>query len=451
MNVSDARALAPLLDAALRGRFIKNISAPDPFFLGLAFPAEETLGLSCRPEAFHVGLCSWAWPEVQAPEVLRTHLKGARVERVEAVDGEPILRLVLAGGAAFVCESLGRSANLLLLSKDGAVLWAARKFKGQFRTGAPGETWSLPPRRDSFAQPAAPFITEIERYLKVEGPQALRVGLIEAGRRRADGELAKKAKALKRRREAVAEERAEGQSWTELEASGRALLALGNLDRRGLGQADVMDYGAVPPKVISVALDEALSLKENASRFFRLAKRGKARMEKTAAILAAIARDEEALALEREALAREENLSRLFPKAARASSSKQRVKAADKLPKGVVRLELPRGFAGYAGKTALANDFVTFRIGRGEDFWFHAADYPGCHVVVRNPSRLEDCPQDVAQAAALYAASHSGASQGGRVAVVCARCKNLRRVPRSPGLVTMAHARTLDVELKGRG
>ncbi len=111
MNVSDARALAPLLDAALRGRFIKNISAPDPFFLGLAFSAEETLGLSCRPEAFHVGLCSLAWPEVQAPEVLRTHLKGARVERVEVVDGEPILWIVLAGGAAFVCESLGRPAS----------------------------------------------------------------------------------------------------------------------------------------------------------------------------------------------------------------------------------------------------------------------------------------------------------------------------------------------------
>ncbi|MCI4397891.1 MAG: NFACT family protein [Acidobacteria bacterium] len=450
MNAFDARALAPLLDAALRGRFIKNISAPDPFFLGLAFSAEETLGLSCRPEAFHAGLCSWAWPEVQAPEVLRTHLKGARVERVEAVDGEPILRIVLSGGAAFVCEALGRSANLLLLSKEGVALWAARKFKGQFRTGAPGETWALPPPRGSSSQPP-PTIAEPGRYLREEGPQALRAGLIEAGRRRAGGELAKRAKVLKRRREAVTQERAEGQSWMELEASGRALLALGNLDRRGLGQADVVDYGAVPPKAASVALDPALSLKENASRFFRLAKRGKSRMEKTAAILAAIARDEEALALEREALAREENLGRLFPKAARTSSAKQRVKAADKLPKGVVRLELPRGFAGYAGKTALANDFVTFRIGRGEDFWFHAADYPGCHVVVRNPSRLEDCPQDVAQAAALYAASHSGASRGGRVAVIFARCKNLRRVPRSPGLVSMAHARTLDVELKGRG
>jgi len=249
----------------------------------------------------------------------------------------------------------------------------------------------------------------------------------------------------------VEKDRAEGQSWMDLEAAGRAILALGGLEKRGLGRVEAMDYTAVPPKRLGVVLDPAMSIKGNAARFFRLAKRGKARIVKTAAILEAIAREEKALALERETKTREENLGRLFSKAARASSLRQKAKPADRLPKGVVRLALPLGFAGYAGKTALANDFVTFRIGRGEDFWFHAADYPGCHVVVRNPFRLEQCPADVAHAAALYAAGHSGAPQGGRVAVVFARCKNLRRVPRSPGLVNMAHARTLDVELKGRG
>ncbi len=450
MNAPDVSALASLLDAVLRGRFIKNVSHPAPFFLGLAFSREETLGLSCRPDAIHAGICAWAWPDIQAPEVARAHLKSSRVERVEAVEGEPILRIVLAGHDALVAEALGRSANLILLSGDGMVLWAARRFRGAFRTGAPGELWSLPPPRakQELIQPSA---RNMEQYLFKDGPEALCFALVESGRRRALGQLDRKARGLARRREAVEGDRAEGQSWMELEAAGRAIVALGGLDRRGLGRVEAMDYTAVPPRPVGVALDPALSLKGNAARFFHLAKRGKARIEKTAAIIEAIQGEEDALALEREALSREERLTRLFSRAAGISSPRQKTRPAGKLPRGVVRIELPRGFTGYAGKTALANDFVTFRIGRGEDFWFHAADYRGCHVLVRNPARLDQCPPDVAQAAALYAAEHSGAPVGNRVAVVFARCKNLRRVPRSPGMVAMARARTLDVELKGRG
>ena len=450
MNAAEAKALAVFIEAAVKGRFIKDISFPAPFFLGLVFSARETLGLSCRPEAFRAGLCSWPWPNGAAPDILRARLKGARVEHVEPVEGEPILKLVMAGGGTLVCEVLGRAANILLLSEEGAVLWAARRFKGAFRTGACGEIWAPPPPRQGIG--ADRLEENPERYLRETGPDAIRSALIEAGRRRAIQAIEKKAQALERRLKAVEEDRSEGHSWAGLESAGKALLSQGNLGQRGLSKAEVIDYESSPPKAVTVELDPSLSLKENAARFFKLAKRGKARIEKTSAILAAIARDRAALALEREAVAAESDLARLFPRPIRKESRGKAVGGGgNKLPKGVVKLGLPQGFTGYAGKTALANDFVTFRIGKGEDFWFHASDYPGCHVVVRNPSRLEECPYDVAQAAALFAARHSQAPQEGRVSVVFARCKNLRRVPRCVGMVTMARAKTLDVELKGRG
>ncbi len=448
MNASEAKALAPLVEAAIGGRFIREVSSPAPFFLGLVFSAGETLGLCCRPDAFHLGLCSWPWPDGAVPDILRARLKSARVERAEPVADEPVLKLVMAGGGVLVCEGLGRAANLLLLSEEGAVLWAARRFKGEFRTGACGEIWAPPPPRQGVT--ATSPEGDPERYFRETASEAIRAALVDAGRRRAMQAIQKRTLALQRRLKAVEADRFEGRSWAGLEAAGKALLSQKDLGRRGLSKAEVMDYEASPPKTVTVELDPSMSLKENAARFFRLAKRGKARIEKTAAILASIARDEAALALEREAVAAESDLSRLFPKPAKATS-REKAAGGGKLPKGVTKLDLPQGFTGYAGKTAQANDFVTFRIGRGEDFWFHAADYPGCHVVVRNPSRLEECPYGVAQAAALFAARHSKAPQEGRVAVVFARCKNLRRVPRCVGMVTMARSRTLDVELKGRG
>ena len=59
-------------------------------------------------------------------------------------------------------------------------------------------------------------------------------------------------------------------------------------------------------------------------------------------------------------------------------------------------------------------------------------------MVVRCPPKLEELPYDVEQAAALYAATHSGAPPGNRVAVVMSRCKFLRRVPGALGRVMMA-------------
>ncbi len=447
MDASDVRTLAPLLGSLVRGRFVRRLCRPDPLYLGLELGPGETLGLCCEPGATALGLCAWAWPRGGVPDLLRSRLQGTRLSAVNPVPGEPALRFELAGGGALLWEAIGRSSNLLLLSEKGAILWGARLLKGSFRTGAPGEPWTPPPPRKTAAGPPREGPFSPESYLKESGPEALRAGLLARGRRRALATLDREARGLARRREAILGDRAEGEAWTALAARARALLAQGDLGRRGLASLEVTDYAVQPPESVTVELDPALSLRENAEVLFRRAKRGRARIEKTAALLETVALKETVLTSRREEAVTEESLAVLYPEEPRRAAGRTPSRREAALPKGVTRLELPRGFAGYAGRTAAANDAVTFRLGRGEDFWFHAADYPGCHVVVRNPSRLEQCPPDVERAAALHAARHSGAPVGGRVAVVTARCKNLRRVPGAPGRVMMARARTLFVEL----
>jgi len=446
-----AAALASRLHATLAGRFVRRAVLPHPLFLGLEFGAGETLGLSAEPEGAHLGLCRWGWPRGNPPQVVQARLKGVRIASVSALPGEPLLRLDLAGGDAVVWEGLGRSANLVLLDGGGHVLWASRHLKGPVRNGSPGEMWVPPPPRRSGTPIPAPPPFDPAAYLSEEGPSLLRERLAARGRQEALALLDREERGLLRSLAAVAAERAEGEDWSRCSELGRALLTAGGLDRRGLESLALPDYSGPEPREVVIPLDPALSLRQNADVFFKRVRRGKARLEKTGARLAELETRRTTLASRREAVAAEDDLERLFPARPGRTPGAPRPQRRRDLPSDVAAVPLPDGFAGYAGKSAAGNDRVSFRLGRGEDVWLHASDYPGCHVVVRNPARLEQLPPAVERAAALYAARHSGAPPGNRVAVLVSRCKFLRRVPGALGRVALSHSRTVLVELPRDG
>jgi len=446
-----AAALASRLHAVLAGRFVRRAALPHPLYLGLEFGAGETLGLGAEPLAPHLGLCRWGWPRGITPEVVQARLKGARVASVSALAGEPILRLELASGDALVWEALGRSANLFLLDGAGRVLWAARRLKGPVRSGAPGEIWSPPPPRPAGIPVPEPAPFDPVSYLSEEGPALLREGLLARGRREALAALEREERGLRRSLEAVAAERAEGEDWSRHSELGRALLSAGGLDRRGLESLTLPDYTGPEPREVQIPLDPALTVRQNADALFKKVRRGKARLEKTGARISELEARLAALAARREAAGAEEELERLFVARPGPRPGAPRPQRRRDLPPDVAAVPLPEGFAGFAGKSAAGNDRVSFRLGRGEDLWLHASDYPGCHVVVRNPARLEQLPPAVERAAALYAARHSGAPPGNRVAVLVSRCKFLRRVPGALGRVALSRSRTVLVELPRDG
>ena len=100
------------------------------------------------------------------------------------------------------------------------------------------------------------------------------------------------------------------------------------------------------------------------------------------------------------------------------------------------------------GKKAADNDQLTFRIARSLDLWLHAADYPGSHVVVRNPNRLEIPPQTLLEAAEL-AAFYSDARSQPKAAVNYTQKKFVNKPKGSaPGLVRLAFFKTILVEPK---
>ncbi len=122
---------------------------------------------------------------------------------------------------------------------------------------------------------------------------------------------------------------------------------------------------------------------------------------------------------------------------------KKKVEAAFK---GARRFVSSDGFEILVGKKAADNDFLTFRIAKSLDFWLHAADYPGSHVVVRMPNR-KALPNRTLIEAAQLAAFYSDAREKPKAAVNYTQKKFVNKPKRSaPGLVSLASFKTILVE-----
>jgi predicted ribosome quality control (RQC) complex YloA/Tae2 family protein len=112
---------------------------------------------------------------------------------------------------------------------------------------------------------------------------------------------------------------------------------------------------------------------------------------------------------------------------------------------GARRFVSSDGYEILVGKKAKDNDFLTFRVARSLDTWMHAADFPGSHVVIRNPNRKE-LPQKTLIEAAQLAAFYSNARELDKAAVNYTLKKFVNKPKRSaPGLVSLASFKTLYV------
>ena len=115
------------------------------------------------------------------------------------------------------------------------------------------------------------------------------------------------------------------------------------------------------------------------------------------------------------------------------------------MPRGVLEYELPDGWQVVAGKTDAANDYVSLRLAKPLDRWFHVRGMPGSHVVLRVPGGREPDRATLERAAGL-AAYHSKARTGGVVPVSMTEGRHVSK-PRGarPGTVEIRKESVLKV------
>lgn len=84
------------------------------------------------------------------------------------------------------------------------------------------------------------------------------------------------------------------------------------------------------------------------------------------------------------------------------------------------------GYTIYYGKSAAANEEVTFNIAEPNDIWLHVKGVPGSHVVIKNNSKQID--ENIINYAAKIATINSK-SNSSKQAVVWTLAKNVYKKP----------------------
>ena len=97
----------------------------------------------------------------------------------------------------------------------------------------------------------------------------------------------------------------------------------------------------------------------------------------------------------------------------------------------------------YVGKNNKQNDYVTFKLGRAHDLWFHAKNIPGSHVILKTtlPSPREEDILRAAQIAAYYSKGRFSS----RVSIDCTQRRYVKKPNGAkPGFVIFTNQNTIN-------
>jgi predicted ribosome quality control (RQC) complex YloA/Tae2 family protein len=394
--------------------------------------------------------------------ILRKHLGGARLSSLSKDETDRIVRLSFdasdeiddAVERTLVVQLTGKAANLLLLDERGYVIDALRPPRGAGQEV--GSLYQPPPKRAQDISPQAPFekgsygtLSEAldNYYRQLETARAFdsRAATVRARLRK---EIAQREKL---RHHLVEDLKAHGDAHEHKRIGDLLLANIGSAKRLG-SKVTLTDYYAEDAPLIELEVDENSSLQEEAARRFARYTKARRAAQEIAQRLTALEKESETLLARQSELeniisAKDEAALESFYGEAKSETrgAKGRQRSTDDVP-GARRYRSSDGYEILVGRAARDNDNLTFRVARPHDLWLHAADYPGSHVVVRNPTR-KDIPHRTIIEAAQLAAAFSQAKRDAKVDVHYTQRKFLSK-PKgaAPGLVRMSSFRNITVE-----
>jgi predicted ribosome quality control (RQC) complex YloA/Tae2 family protein len=231
---------------------------------------------------------------------------------------------------------------------------------------------------------------------------------------------------------------------------GDLLLANVSTAKRTGNKVTLTDYYADGAPSIEIEIDEKVSLQGEAAERFRQYGKAKRAREEIAERMVLIDREIAQLNRQLEEIQRILNAkdeTALAPFIETKPPRPTRRKQPQSIP-GVRRYLSTDGYEILVGRAARDNDHLTFKVAQPNDLWLHAGDYPGSHVVVRNPTRKEIPHRTIVEAAQL-AGRFSQASEDSKVVIHYTPRKFLSK-PKgaAPGLVRLSRFKSIAVEPK---
>jgi predicted ribosome quality control (RQC) complex YloA/Tae2 family protein len=391
-------------------------------------------------------------------QAMRLKLSGAHLTNISKDPHDRIVRITFrvddeAEGVIFrrlVIQLTGRTADLFLLDELDRIQTILRE-QAQARLGEKYEPPPHPMRemRETLPIESGPPSAQLDAYFaELEAKK-----VFDSHAKMLRSKLTKSIRQQRTLKERLQQDLIRHGDPEEHKRTGDLLLANIATAVRDGNTVQIADYYREGAPTVEIEVDENRSLQDEAAHRFRQYTKSKRAAEEIATRLKQIDRDTtelEARLQQLEQIIESENRVALEsfekPRPAPKHPEKKSLKA-QKLT-GVRRYLSTDGYEILVGRAARDNDNLTFRIAQPNDLWMHTGDYPGSHVVVRNPTRKE-IPQRTIIEAAQLAGRFSQASEDAKVVVHYTERKFLSK-PKgaAPGLVRLSRFRSITVEPK---
>jgi predicted ribosome quality control (RQC) complex YloA/Tae2 family protein len=473
LSLKEVRRAAAILEGRLRGTKLQRIVQADAFRMVMEFYGQATtlfLQLSCRPRFARFSFLDAMPKAPPAPlafvQYLRAQFERAALESVTASPGDRRIGIRLnshAGAFEIVLSILGPRSNIYLIDHEGVLRYAMRPLAETRRTLALGQAWTDPE--------GSPKTAGVDRWEDISDPHYLnaieetysdleRKEEAEVLARRIELVLDKEADFLERKAFNLLQDLGEAVQAEEYRRKGELLKTMLHTVKPGADSVTVTDYAAGTP--VTVPLDPRLSPAENLAAYFkryqkelrgaRVLQEQLQNLRMTQTEIGDLqqrlraAPDLTALQALAAATRVRKLLSRQYPEHTPRKSEPARMLSGKKEIPARLRPKLYRteqGLEIWVGRSEEGNDYLTTRLARGNDLFFHLEGYPGSHVILRACGSASP-PSESILCACELAVHFSKLKDARHADVHVAQVKNVKK-PRGakPGLVYVTSGKTI--------
>lgn len=201
---------------------------------------------------------------------------------------------------------------------------------------------------------------------------------------------------------------------------------------------EVYDYEN--DKNIKISLDETLTLKENANKFYKLYNKSKTSIQKLNELTQNLKLNVEYLEQVLYSIDTAESIFDLFevkneiePDTNKKENKKSAVEPIELLIEGE-RV--------FIGRNNRQNDYIVSKLSKDDDYWFHVKDCAGSHVLLKSKNLSDILITECAKLAKEY----SSAKNSSKAGVIYTKRKYLRKPPKSAlGYVTYKNEKEIVV------
>ena len=204
----------------------------------------------------------------------------------------------------------------------------------------------------------------------------------------------------------------------------------------GAKSLEAVNYYTGEP--VTIPLDPRLSAGENAKRYFERYNKQKRTWEALSSLTLEVKAQIdhlESVATALDIAQKEEDLAQIREELIESGYIRRRAGAKKvKITSKPFHYVSSDGFHMYVGKNNLQNEELTFKFAAGNDWWFHAKDMPGSHVIVKTEGKT--LPDSTFEEAARLAAHYSKGREQDRAEVDYVEKKQVKKVAGAkPGFV----------------